>query len=210
MNKAVLKLYLITDQRAVIEGTLYESVKTALENGVTCLQYREKNKNDLEKMEEAKSLLALARQYQVPFIVNDDLALALAIDADGVHLGQSDVEATIAREALGPNKIIGITAKTVEQGECAERSGADYIGVGAAFKTTTKTDAKALSLEEIKTVVQSVKIPAVAIGGIDENNAKFLRHSGISGIAVISGILSQKDVAKSTKNLAQWDREVAE
>lgn len=207
MKKDVLKLYLITDQGAVREGTLLDGVKTALENGVTCLQYREKGKSYLEKLEEAKSLLALAKSYQIPFIVNDDLELALEIGADGVHLGQSDAEASLARKALGPDKIIGITAKTIEQAQDAERAGADYIGVGAAFKTTTKTDAKALSLEEIQGVVQSVQIPAVAIGGIDQHNVKVLRNSGVSGVAVVSGILSQRDLAAATKALARWDEE---
>lgn len=210
MKKDILKLYLITDQGAVLDGTLFEKVKTALENGVTCLQYREKSKPYLEKLEEAKTLLALAKQYKIPFIINDDLELALAIGADGVHLGQSDVEAALARKALGPNKIIGITAKTVEQAQRAEKAGADYIGVGAAFKTTTKTDAKALSLEAIKEVVQSVHIPAVAIGGIDRFNAKALRNLGVAGIAVVSGILSQPDLAEATKVLAKWEVEAVQ
>lgn len=207
MKKETLNLYLITDQGALREGSLYDAVKTALDNGVTCLQYREKNKSYLEKLEEAKSLQKIARTYQVPFLINDDLDLAIAIDADGVHLGQSDREASLARKALGPEKIIGITAKTIEQAKAAERAGADYIGVGAVFKTQTKTEAKALSLDEIKEVIAAVNIPAVAIGGIDRNNANLLRNSGVAGIAVVSGILSQQDIGKATQVLSQWDRE---
>lgn len=209
MKKEILKLYLITDQEALRGGNLCDAVKIALENGVTCLQYRDKNKGYLEKMEEAKSLLTLARAYRVPLIINDDVDLAVAIDADGVHLGQSDQEASLARKALGPEKIIGITAKTIEQAKAAERAGADYIGVGAVFKTLTKADAKALSLDEIKEVIASVRIPAVAIGGIDRNNAPLLRNSGVSGIAVVSGILSQPDVKRATQVLAQWCGEAA-
>ncbi len=209
MKKDILKLYLITDQGALREGTLYEAVKTALENGVTCLQYREKNKCYLEKLEEVKTLLEIARAYHVPLIINDDLDLAIASGADGVHLGQSDSEASFARKALGPDKIIGITAKTIEQAKAAELAGADYIGVGAVFKTQTKTDAKALSLDEIKQVIASVNIPAVAIGGIDMSNAGMLKNSGVAGIAVVSGILSQRDIGKATQVLTQWNREAA-
>lgn len=207
MNKEILKLYLITDQEALRGGSLCDAVKTALENGVTCLQYREKNKSYLDKLEEAKGLLTIARAYQVPLIINDDLDLAVAIDADGVHLGQSDKAASLARKVLGPKKIIGITAKTVEQAKAAERAGADYIGVGAVFKTLTKTDAKALSLDEIKEVIASVNIPAVAIGGINMDNGTLLRNSGVSGIAVVSGILSQPDIGRATQVLSQWDGE---
>lgn len=207
MNKDVLKLYLITDENALQQSTLAEAVKVALENGVTCLQYREKAKNSADKMEEAQKLLEIARAYEVPFIINDDIDLAIAINADGVHLGQGDMEAGKARQLLGADKIIGVTAKTLEQATAAEKAGADYIGVGAVFPTSTKSDAKALSMAALCEIVQGVEIPAVAIGGIHEKNVSQLLGSGISGIAVVSGILSQPDIAAATRILGNWELE---
>ena len=204
MKKDILKLYLITDEKALQQGPLTEAVKIALENGVTCLQYREKYKGPAEKMEEAKGLLEIAKAYEVPFIINDDIDLAIAINADGVHLGQGDMEAGEARQRLGIEKIIGVTAKTLAQAKAAEAAGADYIGVGAVFPTHTKSDAKALSMTALCEIVQGVDIPAVAIGGIHEKNAVQLLGSGVSGIAVVSGILSQGDIGAATRKLAAW------
>ena len=150
---------------------------------------------------EAKKIKELCKLYKVPLIINDNVEIAKAIDADGVHLGQGDMEITKAREILGRDKIIGITAKTVEQAVTAERNGADYLGSGAIYATGTKSDAKRLSVESLKEICDSVDIPVVAIGGLTYDNIDILKGSGIEGIAVVSAIYASADICKTTKAL---------
>lgn len=196
-----LQLYAITDSHWLNGRTLYSVVKESLEGGVTFLQLREKELDEEHFLEEARELQKLCREYQVPFVINDNVDIAAAINADGVHVGQSDMEAGDVRAKLGPNKIIGVTAKTVEQAVLAQERGADYLGVGAVFHTDSKADAKEISFDTLKDICRAVSIPVIAIGGITEENVRELAGSGICGIAVISAIYAQRDIKKAAENL---------
>lgn len=201
MEREQLALYAITDSRLATKQTIYEQVEDALKGGVTMLQLREKNAEYDSLREEALQIQKICKKYDVPLIINDDVKLAKEIDADGVHVGQSDLEAGKAREILGPDKIIGVTAKTVEQATKAAEAGADYLGSGAVFGTVTKADAKPMTMELLKEIVASVKIPVVAIGGIDETNIGKLAGTGIAGVAVVSGIFAKEDCKKAAEEL---------
>lgn len=201
LKREQLLLYAITDQSWTGEMSLYKQVEQALEGGITFLQLREKNLSREEIKKEAIEIKKLCQKYQVPFLINDDVELAMEVDADGVHVGQSDMEVFRAREILGEKKVIGVSAKTVEQAILAERSGADYLGVGAVFPTGTKKDAKQVEHTVVKQICESVNIPVVAIGGITRENAMELREKNLSGIAVISAVFAQKDIKKSTEEL---------
>lgn len=196
-----LQLYAITDSHWLNGRTLYSVVKESLEGGVTFLQLREKELDEENFLEEARELQKLCREYQVPFVINDNVDIAAAINADGVHVGQSDMEAGDVRAKLGPDKIIGVTAKTVEQAVLAQERGADYLGVGAVFHTDSKADAKEISFDTLKDICKAVSIPVIAIGGITEENVRELAGSGICGIAVISAIYAQRDIKKAAENL---------
>ena len=201
VDKKDLLLYAVTDRHWLNGRTLYSVVKESLDGGVTFLQLREKELDEAHFLEEAKELQKLCREYQVPFIVNDNVDIALAMDADGVHVGQSDMEAGDVRAKLGPDKIIGVSAQTVEQAVLAEKHGADYLGVGAVFPTGSKDDADDVSYETLKAICEAVSIPVIAIGGITQNNVKELAGSGICGIAVISAIYAQKDIRQASEEL---------
>ena len=187
-DKKDLLLYAVTDRHWLEEKSLYEVVKESLDGGVTFVQLREKNLSDEIFLEEAKVIKELCDEYKVPFVINDNVDIALAMNADGVHVGQSDMEAGDVRVKLGPDKIIGVSAQTVEQAVLAEKRGADYLGVGAVFPTGSKDDAIEVSHETLKAICEAVSIPVIAIGGITRDNVKELAGSGICGIAVISGI----------------------
>mgnify|MGYP000183136050 CR=1 FL=1 len=196
-------LYAVTD-RAWLKGeTLESQVEKALKGGATFVQLREKELDEAEFLEEAKKLKMLCRKYQVPFVINDNVEIALAVDADGVHVGQSDMEAGKVREKLGPDKIIGVSCKNVEQALLAKKHGADYLGVGAVFHTGSKADAEDVSHETLTAICNAVKIPVIAIGGITRDNVTELSGSGICGIAVISAIFAQKDIVSATKDLKE-------
>ena len=200
-DRKSLQLYAITDSHWLNGRTLYSVVKESLESGVTFLQLREKELDEEHFLEEARELQKLCREYQVPFVINDNVDIAAAINADGVHVGQSDMEAGDVRAKLGPDKIIGVTAKTVEQAVLAQERGADYLGVGAVFHTDSKADAKEISFDTLKDICKAVSIPVIAIGGITEENVRELAGSGICGIAVISAIYAQRDIKKAAENL---------
>lgn len=185
-------LYAVTDRHWLNGRTLYEQVEEALKGGATFIQLREKDLTEEEFLEEAKKIQQLCKKYRVPFIINDNVKLAKEIDADGVHVGQSDMEALDVRAQLGEDKIIGVSARTVEQALLAEKHGADYLGVGAVFQTGTKTDAREVEHSVLKEICSKVDIPVVAIGGITQDNVKELSGSGINGVAVISAIFAQK------------------
>ena len=180
-----MELYAITDNRWLNGRKLSEVVEDILNNGATFLQLRDKEATHEELVAEAKELKVIAAKYKVPFVVNDDVLAAKEADADGVHIGQSDTAYEEARKILGPDKIIGMTAKTVEQAQMAEKLGADYIGTGAVFHTSTKTDAKDMKLKTLVTVADSVDMPVVAIGGITYDNMDKVKDTGVSGIAVV-------------------------
>jgi thiamine-phosphate pyrophosphorylase len=196
-----LCLYAITDRHWLGGRELSHVVEEALKGGVTMLQFREKNLPREELIAEARKVREVAARYHVPFIVNDHVSVAKEIDADGVHIGQSDTELKTAREILGPDKIIGVTAPSVSLAVAAEQMGADYIGAGAVFPTDSKQDTKPLSLENLKKITDAVSIPVVAIGGIGADNLTQLEGTGICGIAVISAIFAADDIQKSTGTL---------
>ncbi len=196
-----LLLYAVTDRHWLNGRTLKDVVKESLDGGVTFLQLREKNLDDEAFLNEAIELQKLCKEYNVPFIVNDNVDIAVAMNADGVHVGQSDMEAGSVREKLGPDKIIGVSAHSVEEALTAEKNGADYLGVGAMFPTGSKDDAEVLSFDVLKGICEAVSIPVVAIGGITYDNISSLQDTGICGVAVISAIYAQENIEASTKAL---------
>ena len=200
-DKNDLLLYAVTDRHWLGKRSLKEVVKESLDGGVTFVQLREKTLEDDKFLEEAKELKQLCKEYKVPFVINDNVDIAIAMDADGVHVGQSDMEAGNVREKLGPDKIIGVSAQTVEQAVLAEQRGADYLGVGAVFPTGSKDDAVEVSHETLKAICEAVSIPVIAIGGISVGNVKELAGSGIVGIAVISAIYAAEDIKKAAEDL---------
>ena len=211
-NEAIRKsmlLYAITDRGWLKEGETREGVvEDVLKSGATFLQLREKIQGHEEIVEMAKKLQALCKKYKVPFVVNDDIMAAKEMDADGVHIGQSDMEYTKAREILGPDKIIGVSAGNLQEAKEAERVGADYIGVGAVFHTDTKKDATSLTMDQLKEICEAVSIPVVAIGGISVDNALELKGTGIDGICVISAIFGSENPSEATKKLLDLSKKI--
>ena len=196
-----LLLYAVTDRHWLNGRTLVDVVKESLDGGVTMIQLREKSLDEGKFLEEAKELQALCRERHVPFIVNDNVDIAKAMDADGVHVGQDDMAALDVRAKLGPDKLIGVSAHTVEEALLAEKQGADYLGVGAVFPTSSKSDVGEMSYETLKAICKAVSIPVVAIGGISGENVGKLAGSGICGVAVISAIYAAKDVKAAAADL---------
>ena len=207
-SNSYLELYAVTDRHWLGNQTLLEQVQEALDGGATCIQLREKQLDDKTFLQEAIEIQKLCKQYQVPFIVNDNVEIAKDMHADGIHVGQSDMEALDVRKALGNDVILGVSAQTVEQAKKAEAHGADYLGVGAVFPTGSKDDAEDVSYETLKAICEAVSIPVIAIGGITQDNVKDLAGSGIVGIAVISAIFAQKDITQATKDLKQATKQM--
>ena len=201
LDKKDLLLYAVTDRHWLGDRTLYEVVKESLDGGATFIQLREKNLDQAHFLEEARELKKLCAEYHVPFVINDNVDIAMQMDADGVHVGQSDMETGDVRAKLGPDKIIGVSAQTVEQAILAEKRGADYLGVGAVFPTGSKDDADDVSHETLKAICQAVNIPVIAIGGITVENTPLLKGTGICGIAVISAIYGQENIPEATRKL---------
>ena len=201
LNKSDLLLYAVTDRSWLGGHTLYQDVEAAIKGGATFIQLREKKLDEEHFLEEAKEIKELCKRYRVPFVINDNVDIALAMDADGVHVGQSDMEAGMVREKLGPDKIIGVSAQTVEQAILAEQKGADYLGVGAVFPTGSKDDAVEVSHDTLKAICEAVHIPVIAIGGISTGNVMELSGSGICGIAVISAIFAKPDIETAAREL---------
>ncbi len=202
-DKKSLLLYAVTDRTWLDGETLYEQVEKAIKSGVTFVQLREKELDKESFLDEAFEIQKLCRKYDIPFVVNDSVEIAKEINADGVHVGQSDMGAANVRDILGDDKIIGVSVQTVEQAVLAEKQGADYLGVGAVFPTGSKADAEDVSHETLKAICEAVNIPVVAIGGITAGNVLKLKGSGVSGIAVISAIFAADDIESATKNLKQ-------
>lgn len=196
-----MTLYAVTDRAWAKEVTLMEQVKQALKGGITFLQLREKKLSEGEFIKEAREMKKLAAQYQIPFVINDNIKVALEVDADGVHIGQDDMSVEEARKLLGEDKIIGVSAHNVKEALKAQKGEADYLGVGAVCATSTKKDANVVSKEEIKKIKEAVDIPIVAIGGIKKDNIDALTGTGIDGVAVVSAIFGAKDITKDTKEL---------
>lgn len=200
LQKSLL-LYAVTDRHWTGEKTLVQQTEEAIKGGATFVQIREKNLAEEKFYEEAVQLKELCEKYKIPFVVNDNVPLAKKINADGVHIGQDDMNLLEARKILGGQKIIGVSAQTVEEAVLAEKQGADYLGVGAVFPTGSKDDAVEVPLETLKKICAAVKIPVVAIGGISKENVSELKGSGICGISVISAIFAQKDIISAAKDL---------
>ena len=194
-------LYAVTDTSWLRGQTLAQQVEAALRGGATMVQLREKELEGEALEQEAREILAVCRKYGVPLLINDDVMLAKKIGAEGVHVGQSDMAAAEARSILGPDAIIGVTARTVEQAQAAEKAGADYLGSGAVFGTSTKKDAKPLDPAYFQQICESVSIPVVAIGGITANNIRQLEGRKMSGFAIVSGIFAAQDIEAQTKKL---------
>jgi len=193
-------LYAVTDRSWLGDKILVDQVEETLKGGATFIQLREKELDFDAFVKEARAIKKLTDAYNIPFVINDAVDVALAVDADGVHVGQDDSDAGALREQLG-DKIIGVSADTVELARKAEADGADYIGVGAIYSTATKTDAEVVAFETIAAICKAVTIPVVAIGGLNETNILSLTGTGVDGVALVSAIFSTKDIISATKAL---------
>lgn len=207
-DKKTMLVYAVTDRAWLGGRCLADDVEKAIRGGATFIQIREKELDDAAFLEQAKAVKAVTDRYGVPFVVNDNVGVAKAVDADGVHVGQSDMEAGDVRAKLGQDKIIGVSVQTVEQAVLAEKRGADYLGVGAVFPTATKQDAAEVPFETLKEICGAVSIPVVAIGGIHQENVARLGGSGIDGVAVVSAIFAAEDIESAAAELAAKAREV--
>lgn len=208
-DSASLLLYAVTDRHWLGDRTLAQDVTAALEGGVTFVQLREKDDMALDHdayLAEALEIGALCRQYGVPFVLDDDVELAIQSGADGVHVGQKDMEAGAVREKLGPDRILGVSAQTVDEALEAQAAGADYLGVGAVFPTGSKSDADDVSLDTLTAICQAVDIPVIAIGGITRDNVAKLSGTGIVGVAVISAIFAKEDIPGAAADLKAQTR----
>jgi len=206
-NKSLL-LYAVTDRTWLESRTLSEAVEEAILGGATFVQLREKNLSYEEFFKTAVEVKKITDKYNIPFVINDNVDIAAAVDADGAHIGQSDEEINDAREKLGPDKIIGLSAGTVEEALKAEKNGADYIGVGAVFSTSTKLDADTVSQETLREICSTVNIPVVAIGGISKDNILELAGTGIAGAAVVSAIFAQDNIRAAASDLLKLTKKI--
>ena len=202
-DKKMMRLYAITDRAWTGKMSLYEQVEAALQGGATCVQLREKHLDRETFLQEARDLVQLCHRYGVPFIVNDEVDIAVECGADGVHVGQEDMKAADVRAKVGPQMMIGVSAHTVEEALEAVKNGADYLGVGAVFSTSTKTDVSVLSMETLRAICNAVKVPVVAIGGISEHNLMQLSGSGVDGVAVVSAIFAAEDPKTAAQKLRE-------
>ena len=200
MNEIDLSLYLVTDKSDDVEKFL-NTIEEGIKGGVSVVQIREKTAETLDFYNLALKVKEITEKYGIPLIINDRVDVALAIDADGVHVGQSDMPCDITRKLIGDNKILGVSAATIEEAKKAEKDGADYIGTGAVFPTATKDDAPSITKQDLKNVVESINIPVVAIGGITLENAHELTDTGIAGLSVVSAIMSSENPKKSSEEL---------
>ena len=194
-------LYAVTDRAWTGEQTLYEQVEAALKGGVTCVQLREKEMDETAFLQEAKDICALCHRYGVPFIVNDNVDVAIACQADGIHVGQEDMAAGEVRRRVGDAMLLGVSVHTVEEARRAVRNGADYLGLGAVFPTSTKTDVDQMTNETLRAICDAVDVPVVAIGGINRGNLLKLSGSGVDGVALVSAIFSAEDIEDTCRKL---------
>ena len=207
-DKRHMLLYAVTDRAWTGKQTLYEQVEAALKGGVTCVQLREKELDETAFLQEAKELCALCRRYGVPFLVNDNVEIAIACGADGIHVGQEDLAAGEVRRRVGETMILGVSVHTVEEACQAVRDGADYLGLGAVFPTSTKTDVEQMSNETLRAICDAVDVPIVAIGGINRGNILKLAGSGVDGVALVSAIFSAEDIERTCRELRAMSEEM--
>ena len=199
MNREALRLYLVTNRYQDSLENFLEKVDTACRSGVTIIQLREKNLTTNQYYQLAKQVKEITDAYQVPLIIDDRLDICLAVDAAGLHIGDDELPVSVARKVLGPEKILGVTAKTVKRALEAETSGADYLGTGAIFPTTTKENAPITLISTLKTICQMVAIPVVAIGGLTSENIDQLAATGIAGVAVVRDLMQAEDIEAKTQ-----------
>lgn len=205
MNNIDYSLYLVTDRDILGERDLCKAVEDSIKGGTTIVQLREKFIDDNKFLEIAKEVQKITKKYNIPLIINDNVKIAKEIDAEGVHIGQSDESLEEARKELGENKIIGVSVGSIEEALKAQAGGADYLGIGTIFYTGSKKDInEPLGIENLKNIVESIKIPCVAIGGIHLNNIKEVMETGVNGVAVISEILGKEDIEKASKTLLSF------
>ena len=199
MNREAFRLYLVTNRYQDSLESFLEKVETACRSGVTIIQLREKNLTTNQYYQLAKQVKEITDAYQVPLIIDDRLDVCLAVDAAGLHMGDDELPVSVARQVLGPEKILGVTAKTVKRALEAETSGADYLGTGAIFPTTTKENAPITLISTLKTICQMVAIPVVAIGGLTSENIDQLAATGIAGVAVVRDLMQAEDIEAKTQ-----------
>ncbi len=207
-DKKAMLLYAVTDRAWVGKQSLYEQIESALKGGATCVQLREKNLNDEEFLKEAMEISVLCKQYGVPFFINDNVEIAVKCHADGIHVGQEDMEVTQVRQRVGADMIIGVSVHSVKEALEAVENGADCLGVGAMFSTSTKTDADVLSKETLRNICVAVEVPVVAIGGIDKTNISQLAGTGVDGVALVSAIFASDDIEKECRLLHKLSEEM--
>lgn len=209
-TEEMMRLYAVTDRAWVGKQSLAEQVAAALRGGVTCVQLREKELDEERFLREAEEIFSLCKRYRVPFFINDNVALALRCHADGVHVGQDDMDVAEVRRLVGQEMMIGVSVHTVEEARTAAEGGADYLGVGAMFATSTKTDASLVTKETLRAICDAVSIPVVAIGGISKANLLELAGTGVDGVALVSAIFSAADIAAECRRLYGLSQEMAE
>ena len=207
-DKKAMLLYAVTDRAWVGKQSLYDQIESALKGGATCVQLREKNLNDEEFLKEAMEISVLCKQYAVPFFINDNVEIAVKCQADGIHVGQEDMEVAQVRQRVGADMIIGVSVHSVKEALEAVENGADCLGVGAMFSTSTKTDADALSKETLRDICAAVEVPVVAIGGIDKTNISQLAGTGVDGVALVSAIFASDDIEKECRLLHKLSEEM--
>lgn len=204
----MLELYLVSD-RSWLNGRLLEDdIEQAIQGGVTIVQLREKDLDEYSFIEVAKKIKILCSKYQIPFIINDNLNVALAVDSDGIHIGQDDLPVSLVREKIGPDKILGVSVHNLDEALKAKEQGADYLGVGAMFSTATKNDATDVSNQELLIITTNVDLPVVAIGGINQSNCLQLKGTKIDGIAVVSAIMAADDIKSATQQLKHLAKDI--
>ena len=209
-TEEMMRLYAVTDRAWIGKQSLAEQVESALRGGVTCVQLREKELDEERFLREAEEIFALCKRYRVPFFINDNVAFALRCHADGVHVGQDDMDVAEVRRLVGQEMMIGVSVHTVEEACVAAEGGADYLGVGAMFATSTKTDASLVTKETLRAICDAVSIPVVAIGGINKSNLLELAGTGVDGVALVSAIFSAADITAECRLLYGLSQEMAE
>ena len=207
-NAEMMLLYAVTDRAWTKEKTLLQQVEDAIKGGATCIQLREKELDDQSFLQEAMDMRELCVKYHVPFIINDNVEIAIKCKADGIHVGQKDMDAYNVRALVGPDMMIGVSAQSVEQALAAQKAGADYLGVGAVFNTTTKLDACEVPFDTLKAICEAVSIPVVAIGGINKSNILELKGSGADGVALVSAIFAAEDIESECKELLSLSKQM--
>ena len=207
-DKKAMLLYAVTDRAWVGKQSLYEQVESALKGGATCVQLREKELDEESFLKEAMEISALCKQYGVPFFVNDNVDIAIKCKADGIHVGQEDMEAAQVRQRVGDDMIIGVSVHSVEEALEAVKNGADCLGLGAVFSTSTKTDVDLLPRETLRDICDAVDIPVVAIGGINKSNISQLAGTGIDGVALVSAIFAANDIESECRELRKLSEDM--